>query len=312
VKIHNSDLARSGKNSNSIYFNKMDMQIQNDIKYLVIGDPVAHSLSPQMQNAAFEALGFGHPYAKLQVKAGEFPEFTKFARKMLSGFNITVPHKKTIIPYLDSISREAALAESVNTVTVKDGKLHGDSTDGFGLASALADVFGLKVKGGSFFFIGCGGAVQAAAFHFAAHGAGNLFFANRSIEKVAELVRKLYAAFPAGNYEFCGLGDIEKIKSFISNSEAAIQGASLGLKPDDPMPLPPELLNGICFYDTIYKKTPLLQYAETAGLKTADGKTMLLYQGAKSFEIWTGRPAPVEIMRRALEQAATAVNGEKK
>ena len=289
----------------------MEIQIQNNIKYLVIGDPVAHSLSPQMQNAAFEALGLGHPYAKLQVKIEDFPEFAKFARERLAGFNITVPHKKTIIPYLDSISREAALAESVNTVTVKDGKLHGDSTDGFGLASALADAFGLKIKDGSFFFIGCGGAVQAAAFHFAAHGIRNLFFANRSVEKVAELVRKLYAAFPAGHYEFCGLDDIETIKLFIKNSKAAIQGTSLGLKADDPMPLPPELLKSICFYDTIYKNPPLLQYAGNAGLKTADGRAMLLYQGAKSFEIWTGQQAPVEIMRQALEQAVIARNGEK-
>ena len=290
----------------------MDIQIQKDIKYLVIGDPVAHSLSPQMQNAAFEALGLGHPYAKLRVSTEDFPEFIKFARASLSGFNITVPHKKTIIPYLDSMSGEAGLAESVNTVTIADGKLHGDSTDGFGLASALADAFGLQVKDGSFFFIGCGGAVQAAAFHFAIRGVRNLFFANRSLEKVAELAGKLHEKFPGGHYEFCGLDDVEKIKFFISSSEAAIQGTSLGLKPDDPMPLPPELLKDICFYDTIYKKTPLLRYAETAGLRTADGRTMLLHQGAKSFEIWTGRQAPVEIMRHALEQAVTAGNGEKK
>ena len=289
----------------------MDIQLQNDIKYLVIGDPVAHSLSPQMQNSAFEALGLGRPYAKLQVKTEEFPEFIKFARASLSGFNITVPHKKTIIPYLDSISSEAALAESVNTVTVKDGKLHGDSTDGFGLASALAYAFGLKIKDGSLFFIGCGGAVQAAAFYFAAHGVKNLFFANRNREKVAELVRKLSTEFPDGHYESCGLDNEEKIKTFISNSEAAIQGTSLGLKPEDQMPIPPELLKDICVYDTIYKKTPLLQHAEAAGLKTADGRTMLLYQGAKSFEIWTGRQAPVEIMRHALEQAVIARSGAK-
>lgn len=289
----------------------MDIQIHNDIKYLVIGDPVAHSLSPQMQNAAFEALGLGHPYAKLQVKTENFPEFTQFARTRLAGFNITVPHKKTIIPYLDSISKEAALAESVNTVTVSNGKLHGDSTDGFGLASALAEAFNFKIKDGSFFFIGCGGAVQAVAFHFAANGASNLFFANRSLEKVTKLTEKLCAAFPAGHYEFCGLNDIERIKFFIKNSGVAIQGTSLGLKPDDPMPLPPELLKDICFYDTIYKQTPLLQYSRNAGLKTADGRTMLLYQGAGAFEIWTGRKAPVGIMRQALEQAVAARSGAK-
>jgi shikimate dehydrogenase len=281
----------------------MNIDLENNIKYLVIGDPITHSLSPEMQNAAFEVSGLGRPYSKLHVKTEDFPEFVKFAREHLLGFNITVPHKKTIIPYLDSISKEAGLGESVNTVTVANGRLHGDSTDGYGLAAALSESFGLQVKGGSFFFIGCGGAVQASSFHFAAHGAKNLFFANRSIEKARELTEKLKQAYPDGNYEFCGLADHGRIKDFISNSVAAIQGTSLGLKPDDPLPLPPELLHDICFFDTIYKNTPLLQYARQAELRVADGRGMLLHQGAKAFELWTGLTAPVEIMRQALEQA---------
>ncbi|MHB9138516.1 MAG: shikimate dehydrogenase family protein, partial [Victivallaceae bacterium] len=99
----------------------MSIDLENNIKYLVIGDPIAHSLSPEMQNAAFEFSGLGRPYSKLHVKTEDFPEFAKFARECLRGFNITVPHKKTIIPYLDSISQEAALGESVNTVTVNNG-----------------------------------------------------------------------------------------------------------------------------------------------------------------------------------------------
>lgn len=290
----------------------MNIDLENNIIYLVIGDPIAHSLSPEMQNAAFESFNLGRPYSKLHVKTEDFPEFIRFARERLSGFNITVPHKKTVIPYLDSISKEAELGESVNTVTITNGKLHGDSTDGYGLAAALADAFGLQVKDGSFFFIGCGGAVQAAAFHFAAHGAVNLFFANRSIEKAAELTEKLKKTYPDGNYEFCGLSDHDRIKDFIGNSAAVIQGTSLGLKPDDQLPLPPELLRDICFFDTIYKDTPLLQYARHTGLKAADGRGMLLHQGARSFELWTGLSAPVEIMRQALEQAVAARTGAPK
>lgn len=290
----------------------MNIDFENNIKYLVIGDPIAHSLSPEMQNAAFETSGLGRPYSKLHVKTEDFPVFVGFARERLRGFNITVPHKKTVIPYLDSISKEAELGESVNTVTIANGKLHGDSTDGYGLATALKDAFRLQVKGGSFFFIGCGGAVQAAAFHFAAHEAGNLFFANRSIEKAAELTEKLKKTYPGGNYEFCGLADHNRIKDFIGNSAVAIQGTSLGLKPDDQLPLPQELLRDICFFDTIYKDTPLLQYARRAGLKAADGRGMLLHQGARAFELWTGLAAPVEIMRQALEQAVAARTGATK
>ena len=106
-------------------------------KYVVIGDPVAHSRSPGMQNAAFAACGLGRPYDRMLVKAETFEEFVRFARQELDGFNLTVPHKSLIIPYLKTIAPAAAAAGSVNTVTVKNGEFYGDSTDGYGLETAL-------------------------------------------------------------------------------------------------------------------------------------------------------------------------------
>ena len=280
-------------------------ELETQIKYVVIGDPVAHSLSPQMQNAGFEALGMGSCYGKVHVTADDFSEFVNFARKNLEGFNITVPHKKRIIPYLDSISDEASLAGSVNTVIIKNGLLHGCSTDGYGLESALGEAFDFKLSGGKVLFIGCGGAVQAVAFHFAANGAEELYFANRTVEKAEALAQKISENYPACKCKCCSIDDNNKLKEFISASMVAVQGTSLGLKTDDALPIDPALLENsdICYYDTIYKKTPLLQAAHGCGLSTADGRTMLLHQGAKSFELWTGEKPPLEEMRCALYRA---------
>jgi shikimate dehydrogenase len=290
-----------------------NFKLEPQIKYVVIGDPVAHSLSPQMQNAGFEALGLGRCYGKIHVTADNFPDFIDFAGQNLKGFNITVPHKNRIIPYLDSISPEASLAGSVNTVTIKDGLLHGCSTDGYGLESALGEAFDFKLSGGRILFIGCGGAVQAVAFHFAANGAEKLCFANRTLEKADKLARNIRENYPDCQCACCDISDNGKLKEFISNSTVAVQGTSLGLKPGDPLPIAPSLLenSSICFYDTIYKETPLLQAARKAGLRTADGRTMLLHQGAKSFELWTGEMPPLEKMRYALYSAIESKTEDK-
>ncbi|MCK4981364.1 MAG: shikimate dehydrogenase [Victivallaceae bacterium] len=277
--------------------------LEEKIKYVVIGDPVAHSLSPEMQNPGFEALGLGKCYGKLHVSAETFPEFVEFAREKLNGFNITVPHKQRIIPYLDSISREAELTGSVNTVIIKSGRMHGESTDGFGLENALREAFDFDLNGGKILFIGCGGAVQATAFHFAAQGAKALYFANRTLSKAEALSLKISENYPDCECCNCALNDEESLKIFIEQASVVVQGSSLGLKDSDPMPINPALLRDICFYDTIYRETPLLIAAGQAGLKTADGRTMLLHQGAKSLELWTGQKAPVKKMRQALYEA---------
>ncbi len=275
------------------------------LRYAVIGDPIAHSLSPVMQNAALRELGLNASYEAFHVTLEQLPEFVESARKNLAGFNITVPHKKHILPYLDAIACEAELAGSVNTVTVSGGKLSGTSTDGAGLERALSEEFGFRVHGGKIAFVGCGGAAQAAAVHFAVSGAESITVINRTPEKAQALTELIRTHFPAVRTAFAPLDDPERCRALLKPCGVVIQCTSVGLKPEDPSPFDVSLLpDGICCYDTIYKPTAFLKAAAARGLRNARGFGMLLHQGACSLEIWTGRTAPVEVMRKALLSAA--------
>lgn len=285
----------------------MTFSCDENIRYAVIGDPIKHSLSPQMQNAGFEELGLGSPYGKFHVPLDSLPEFVEFARVSLRGFNITVPHKNAIIPMLDKIEETAKRCGSVNTVTIKDGKMSGCSTDGYGLETALKESFDIDIDGATIFFAGCGGAVKAVSHYFASKGAKALFFANRTVQKAVELAEEISVYEPDCMTEAVAIGDIDRIREMLAVSGVAIQGTSLGLRPDDPSPFPVELLpEGVCCYETIYHETAFLKSAKEQGLACADGRGMLLHQGARSFEIWTGQSAPVEPMRHALDAAIAA------
>ena len=273
--------------------------------YAVIGCPVSHSLSPVMHNAALKALGLDAEYIAVLVPKEELEAFTLDARKNLAGFNITVPHKNAVIPFLDEISRDAELSGSVNTVTVSDGKLSGVSTDGYGLEAALAESFRYVIRDSSVTFIGCGGVVKALTFHFALHVIRKIHLLNRTLETAEKLAATLKEEFPLLSVETASISDDEKVGTFLNDSRLAVQCTSLGLKPEDPSPIRPELLpRDIFFYDTIYKRTKLYAYAEEHGIPAASGLSMLLHQGAKSLSIWTGLEAPVEVMRKALLDAA--------
>ena len=191
------------------------------IKFAVIGDPVAHSLSPAMQNAALKKLNLDAEYFAVHVKAEGLKEFTECARRELAGFNISVPHKGAVIPFLDGISKEARVAGSVNTVTVESGRLYGDTTDGYGLEQALAEAFDFHVPNGRIAFIGCGGAAHAAAVWFASRGAAELFLLNRTLataESLAEKIRREYGT----SVHTCGLSEADKITAFLKNAGASM------------------------------------------------------------------------------------------
>ena len=271
------------------------------LKYAVIGHPVGHSRSPGMQNAGFAACGIDAEYLKLEVAPEEFPRYVGFAVKHLAGFNLTVPHKQIILPYLDGIDPDAERIGSVNTVKIlPGGKLVGCSTDGVGFEEAVRHKLGMELKGKSCLLLGCGGAARAVAFRIVGAGAKKLCIANRSVDRAEALAREL-----AAGVEALALNDGKKLAAALDEADLLVQATSLGLHPEDPPPIDLGLLDavkGLAVIDLVYLPTPLLKKAAERGLKHCDGSEMLLRQGAASFRFWTDREPPLEAMRRGMAQ----------
>jgi shikimate dehydrogenase len=282
-------------------------------RYAVIGWPVHHSVSPQMQQAAFDALDLPAHYERRAVAPEELAAAVEQLRNEgFAGWNVTVPHKQDIIPFLDEIDSGARRAGSVNTVLNRQGVLTGYSTDGYGLAAAVKESFGIDVTDRKFLFIGCGGAARAASIYFAAQGARELVLVNRTLAR-AEAVAGIAAAVAPDCQISCLRPDqSDRIARALRNCDAVIQSTSLGLRSDDPMPLDPELISArLAVMDMIYRQTPFLAAVAARGCRTADGRGMLLHQGARSFMLWTGQPAPVQAMREALERALAANSSQR-
>ena len=283
----------------------MMFELENEnIKYAVIGDPVAHSVSPAMQNAAFMAAGMDERYGKYHVKPDELPEFVEFARRNLYGFNATVPHKAALIPLLDEIAPAALAANSVNTVIVRNGRLYGESTDGYGLEAALFEAFKLNIANARIVMLGAGGAAQATAFEFVQRKAAKLTIVNRTKSKAEILAEQL--AGKETQLTALGNDETDKILSAVSDADVVIQATSAGLRIDDAPPVELELLkNAKAVFDMIYHATKVQDFARKNNIPCADGRAMLLHQGAKSFTLWTEKTAALAAMRDALELALT-------
>ncbi len=278
-------------------------------RYTVIGDPITHSRSPEMQNAGFAALGLGRPYGRLRVPVEELPRFVEFARKHLDGVNLTIPHKHHILKELAGISREADLCGSVNTLLIRKGELYGETTDGYGFSEAVREAFGLATEGLRAVFFGAGGAARAVVFFLAEHGAEAIRIVNRTRERAEALAEALHDAYPGVAVETAVPGDRAKVREFLAGADLAVQATSQGLHREDPPPFDLELLAGfqeLACFDMIYHRTPFLERASELGHQTSGGAGMLLHQGARSLELWTGKKAPVEIMRQALAAAQQA------
>ncbi len=278
------------------------MPSASTLHFAVIGDPIGHSRSPLMHNAAFRALGIDADYTAIHVTREGLPGFLHSARTSLSGFNITVPHKNAVIPFLDGITPRAALAGSVNTVSVRDGRLFGDTTDATGLERAVQEAFGLPLKGANVCILGCGGVVRALVFHLADAGCDRIRILNRTAEKAAQLTDELLKHAPALDCGFAALNDLPTVKNALDGSDLVIQCTSLGLRDGDGSPIAPDLIpSSACLFDTIYRETDILVRCRARGLRVSGGLPMLVHQGAESFRIWTGREAPVDVMRSAAE-----------
>lgn len=281
----------------------------------VFGDPVDHSLSPDFHNAALEAAGIPGQYIRLHAPADIFPQALRaLPAAGLRGANVTIPHKASALDSVDEADGEARRAGGVNTVLCEGGRLIGFSTDGPGLSRAIREDFSVDLKDLRVLLLGAGGgAGRAAAARCAAEGCERLVLANRSADKVRALSALLARDFQSDR--LVGPADrlvaipmtIEALREQIAQVDLVINATPLGMRLTDPSPLPAALITpNLMIYDMVYSggKSRLLLDAEAAGARTANGLSMLLHQGALSFEIWFNRPAPLDVMRTALTRAA--------
>ena len=268
-------------------------------------------MSPQMQGAGFQALGIQATYELVEVAPAQLPEcVARLTSAGYAGWNATVPHKEQLATLVHDLDPGAAAAGCVNTVVNRGGRLRGYSTDGVGLERAVTESFGLAVAGGRFLFLGTGGAARATAVHFARAGAAEIILVNRTVSKAETLAATLNAAAPHCPVRCLPLAATAAVAHALDTVDCLIQSTSLGLHAGDPPPLDPTLLPPpLAVMDMIYGDTPFLQGARARGCRTADGRGMLLYQGVRSFELWTGRQAPVAAMRAGLERALAARHG---
>lgn len=267
----------------------------------LFGYPVEHSLSPIMQNAAFNYQGLDYCYVAFLVHPELLKEAVNSIRALnLTGVNVTIPHKENVIPFLDQISEEASIIGAVNTIKNENGTLIGYNTDGKGFMKSLEEA-NIIVKNKNVLIIGCGGASRAIGYYLCTE-ASSVYLYDIDKEKVNSL--KAHLNKLKGNVHI--LENIsEQNKHIISSIDIIINATPLGLKTDDPLPIDINLLNKdhiVC--DLIYKDTPLLKEALKKGCKTINGLGMLLWQGVFAYEIWTGIKPPVDIMRKALNDAA--------
>lgn len=271
--------------------------------FLLLGDPVEGSLSPAMHNAAFRALGLNCAYVALDVPARSLADAIAGIRAMgVSGFNVTIPHKISVMNFLDELDGSASLAGAVNTVKNMRGKLVGFNTDGEGALRVLEAKIG-PIKGKKVVLLGAGGAARAIVFSLVKAGA-ELTIANRTVARARALASMVdqnlgvtIASIPLNR---------ARLTKVLKDADVLINATSVGMSPNINQTLVTSSMmhRGLVVNDIVYKplQTRLLREARRAGAKTIDGLGMLVHQGALAFEIWTGRRAPIKVMEAAARR----------
>lgn len=257
----------------------------------VMGDPVEHSLSPAMHNAAFRELCMDCTYHPFRVAPENLGDAIKGANALgFGGLNVTVPHKEQTLDFVEA-DELALKIGAVNTIDFKDG-IHGYNTDGLGAEKALTEK-GILIKGSNISIVGAGGAAKSIAFHFSNLGA-NIDIFNRTPQRAEQL------AHVVGGQAH----GLDVLGESLENCDILINTTTVGMHPNvsESIVTREQLHSDLAVFDIVYNplKTKLLQEAEDAGAKTIDGVGMLVHQGAESFRIWTGREPPVETMRDAV------------
>jgi shikimate dehydrogenase len=271
-----------------------------DLRLLVIGDPIDHSLSPPMHNAALKFLHLPCRYGRLRVSPENLREAFQILRQQdFIGWNLTLPHKLAAIDLLDGLDPLAGRLRAVNTVVNHSGRLFGFNTDGKGLVAAIGEAFGCIVPSVRIALLGTGGgAGQAAARYLAELNVPALILLNRTAAKAERLASEL-----ADSSKSEVRAELwEKLPNVCREVDMIVNASTVGPSPEALASLESRHL----VFDMVYgpQETPLVHLARKKGARAADGLLMLLHQGVFAFEIWFGKPAPAQLMREALFAAA--------
>jgi shikimate dehydrogenase len=266
----------------------------------LLGHPVSHSMSPQMQNAAFRHLGLDCVYLSFDVKPEHLAGAIQGMRALgIRGLNVTIPHKVDVMRYLDKISPEAELIGAVNTIVNEGGTLVGYNTDGIGYLRSLQEEVGIDLKESAVLIVGAGGAARAIAAQMALIPVKKIWLANRTWERAVAIAEHL-----------AHLTDVqairmEEVPDLLPKVGLVVNTTSVGMYPRvDQVPIQTDHIHqGMVVSDLIYnpRETRLLKEAKERGAITHSGIGMFVYQGAESFTLWTGLPAPVDVMRQTVE-----------
>jgi shikimate dehydrogenase len=266
----------------------------------VIGDPIEHTLSPTIHNAAFNHLNLDFVFLAFRVKAADLEKAIQGMRGLgIHGLNVTMPHKSTVISFLDEVDPIVKFLGSANTILNKDGRLSGFNTDGVGALKALREN-GVELSEKKVLLLGAGGAAKAIAFSLAEE-VGELVVLNRTADKAKELAAVLGQRF--GKKVVGGPLSSDTIQKNLRDSDILINATKVGMHPRESQTMvePQWLRSDLTVMDIVYNpiETRLAKDAKAAGAKVINGVEMLIYQGAASFQLWTSRSAPIEVMRRA-------------
>jgi shikimate dehydrogenase len=272
-------------------------------RIVLIGHPVAHSLSGAMQQAAFDALGIDARYETWDRAPIELADAVAELRTdSFLGANVTIPHKERVVPMVDRLTEEAHATGAVNTVTREGKRLIGHNTDVPGFKVALDRLVGKQKMPRQAVVLGAGGGARAVVYGLITEGFQRIIVFNRHLHRAEGLVR--HFAKSAAHMELRAMPWHESIiEAELAKARILINATSIGLTSDE-TPIPGETLNPeLLVLDLVYARTRLLRDAASAGCTVADGELMLLHQGAAAFTLWTGQPAPLELMQERLAEA---------
>lgn len=288
---------------------------ESPARFAVIGNPVSHSLSPQLHQPALDELGENARYVRVEVEVGRVAEaFEKMFAAGIRGINVTVPHKLEALAACDEVDRAAQSMGAVNTIVFdEDGRKSGFNTDGPGFARAIREEFDIDLGDLRVIIIGAGGgAGRAIATQCVLENCSQLILVNRTASKLVpmkealeKLTRHESLEGPRDRIEIMAL-DSPDLEEALGASELIINTTSVGLKVSDPVPFPAVWIQPHhLVYDTIYNppRTRLLREAQNQGARTANGLSLLIHQGALSLEYWLNRDAPIETMRAGVKSA---------